>query len=445
MESRFMLKVVIPEGIPSLNKGEAAILEGLHEMLSQCGPHEITLYSPNSWRQDDARNYRSLARVVGGLNLHGQGDQAATKSAVRSRLRPNVTWWRLLGFAVLARGLGGWARHLCRDELLTSLAEADVILAAHDGMMGPIQSHIVRAGHILNKPVVLLGSGCGSSAYDNLSTASRRRLRYAARNATCCVVRDQRTYELLTACGVEERHLHLAPDPAVLLPPCATARVTEILDLQGIPQSARDHLCAIVPVEGGIVARESFAKESKPERKRERRVALWKELLQHLLSTTNAYVILLPHSLGPSSKNDDRHIAREIHSALAGMQERIQYLEDEYSPGELKGLMKRCRLVLSERAHAAIGSFSAGTPCVGFSVKRDIRMHSILHEMFGRPVCDLDEPDVPQLKSLITDEWNNASQTSAAMAARVENILAQARAAAEWVHARLKERLDGQL
>ena len=42
-----MLKVVIPENIPSLNKGEAAILEGIVTALAPLGNVLLTLFSPS--------------------------------------------------------------------------------------------------------------------------------------------------------------------------------------------------------------------------------------------------------------------------------------------------------------------------------------------------------------------------------------------------------------
>jgi|GEM_PF-4070288 len=426
-----MVKVIIPEGIPSLNKGEAAILEGIHEMLSLGGRHEITLFSPDSWIGDDSRNYGHLVKLVGGTSPLG-GEE-------RGRLLSYVVVSKMLGFAVLSRVLGGLVKHVVRDELFRSIYDADVILAAHDGMMGPGQSHIVRVGRIMNKPVVFCGSGMGSAA--EFGPRQKRQVRYAINNSIGCIVRDRTTYDDLRSCQVDEKRLYLAPDPAVLLSPCDDMRVAKILESQGIPGSTRGNLCTVVAAEGGIVARESFAAERDPDAKRRLRVGLWKELLSYLINSTNAYVVFLPHCIGPWPGNDDRRMARDIWNALGRDKDRVKCIEAEYSAGELKGIMKSCQLVLSERAHAAIGAFSAGTPCVGFAPKKDFRMHWIINGMLERPVYDLDAPDISQLKALVIDEWNNRQRTAAAMAGHVERILEQARAAAKWMHGRIEESL----
>jgi len=46
-----MTKVVIPEPIPSLNKGEKAILEGIRVAISVFDDISVSLYSP--WYEDD--------------------------------------------------------------------------------------------------------------------------------------------------------------------------------------------------------------------------------------------------------------------------------------------------------------------------------------------------------------------------------------------------------
>jgi polysaccharide pyruvyl transferase WcaK-like protein len=432
-----MIRVVIPEGIPSLNKGEAAILEGYHVMLSLCGPHEITLFSPDAWIQDDSMNYAHLAKVVGGINLYYQGDSRRE----RSRLRSYGTVSRLFACAVLSRLLGRRAKHLFKDELLTALLDADIILGGHDGRMDPGQFHIVRAGRIMGKPVVMYGGGKDSGPPVESSSRKKRQMTYAVAHSIACVVRDKGTYEYLRSCQVDEKYIRLAPDPAVLLPPCESAKVNDILSREGVPTAMRKNLCAVIVAEGGIVARESFRAEGDSDVKRTLRVGFWRELLSYLVDTTDVYVVFLPHCIGPSPRNDDRRMAKDIYDALICDKSRIKCVEQEYSAGELKGIMKSCQLVLSERAHAAIGAFSAGTPCVGFAVSGDRRMHNIVNGMFARPVHDLDAPDTSQLKKLTVDEWNNRQQTAAAMAGHVGRIVEQACETAEWVHGRIEESL----
>ena len=57
-----MIKILIPEDIPSDNKGEAALFFGMVESLKEIGPHQITLFSLHP--EKDIEQYAGKATVV---------------------------------------------------------------------------------------------------------------------------------------------------------------------------------------------------------------------------------------------------------------------------------------------------------------------------------------------------------------------------------------------
>ncbi len=131
-----MINVVIPEPIPSLNKGEAAILEGLWESLNKHGDFHITVYSPPSWFNDDSKNYKNKYNVVDGIDLYDLANNFLDNPAPRSRLHILKTWGKFILFALLTRISKDLATHIMKDSFLQALADADLILAGHDGMLG---------------------------------------------------------------------------------------------------------------------------------------------------------------------------------------------------------------------------------------------------------------------------------------------------------------------
>ena len=57
-----MARILICENVPSLNKGEMAILEGMRESLRELGKLELVMFSA---RPDiDAPRYSSLTQVI---------------------------------------------------------------------------------------------------------------------------------------------------------------------------------------------------------------------------------------------------------------------------------------------------------------------------------------------------------------------------------------------
>jgi polysaccharide pyruvyl transferase WcaK-like protein len=431
-----VIKVVIPEHIPSSNKGEEAILDGLLRALELCGEVSVTLFSPPDYHAINARNYAGKARVVSGLNLFESG----AREPDQDRLKHYRTRLKLLLFAALARISPRVAGRLIRDDLLAAMADADLILAGHDGQLVPEQGCLLLAARIMGKPVALFGGGKTLDA--RLPGRTRWLLRYAVNHAILCTVRDEGSLRYLLANGVDPAKVHLFPDPAVLLRPCSKERVQEILKAEGIPDPSEKPMFGLIAGSGNTGPLLSFSKVTDAATKRGMRAEFWVNMLLHLIDTTDAHFVFLPHCIGPSSSNDDRRTARDIMAGLPRGNERVTAIETEYSAAELKGLIRACDFLVSERAHALIGAFSVGTPCLALTVKEDGRMHNIIEKMFGMRTFHLNDPDANALNALLLEEWNHRRDRARQMAPAVERILGQAWVAARMLQERTFAALD---
>ncbi len=433
-----MITVAIPEPIPSLNKGEAAILEGIYAGLSAFEEIRLSVYAPSSWINDDRRNYTRF-EVVDGVDLfcgdHFYGDNR--KPLGRTYFLK--TRGKLLSYAVLSRVSRKAADLLFRDNLLKKMAQADIILAGHDGFLSYDHFWIVLAARLMGKPIALFGGGNDGRGRSPLRI--RKKFQFAVNNTILSTVRDAGTEEYLLANGISHDRFHLFPDPAVLLPPCSRERAQEIMKKERIPFQNGRPVFGLIPVRGGIVFDKSFSFEKDRASRYGTRLRFWADILAHLLSTTDAHFVFLPHCIGPSPRNDDRVVSREIFELLPHGKERCTLVENEYSAGEMKGLMRECSFVLGERTHGLIGSFSVGTPCLALTVKEDLRMHNIISRMFHLPTFNLNDPDIGQLKALLSDAWNTRDRTSKAMREHGEVIHTEA-----WKAARLlRDRINGAL
>lgn len=416
-----MLKVVIPEPITSLNKGEAAILEGLYEALRACGDFAISVYSPPDWFQDDKRNYDGRYTVVDGVDLLDIANKYLEKPAPRTRSHFFRTWGALLGYSVLYRLIGKSAMAYTKDNLLKAIMASDLILAGHDGMLAYEHFYLVLAGNIMNKPVAIYGGGNDGTTRQGLKL--RLFFRYMAARSLTFFVRDQGTRDYFVMNDAAPENVRLFPDPAVLLPPSCDMRVREILQNESVPDREDVPLYGLIPVRGGIVFDKSFSHEKDKVKKHGLRVAFWVEIMKHLLQTTNAHFVFLPHCIGPVGVNDDRIMNRDIYHALPEGKERITLIENEYSPGDLKGLVKRFDYVLGERTHGLIGAFSVGTPHIALTVEEDLRMHNIVNRMFGQKTFNMNHPDLEALKEILTQEWQCREETARVMKEHAARIL----------------------
>jgi len=434
-----VIKIVIPETIASTNKGEAAILEGIRESLASLGEIHLVVFSPQSQLVDDRRNYSGRYEVLTGCCLDDLDKARYSGLAAWSWYHKSVM--KLVLFSLIARISQRMARFLCSDELLNAMASADVIMAAHDGRMGPGQAFVVLASRIMGKPIALFGGGKGSTATNTWRT--RRLLQFAVRHSILCTVRDRGTRKFLVAQGVPEEQVHLFPDPAVLLRPSSENRVREIMRKEHIPDPNRTPLLGLVPVIGGVVARRCFSEATDKTTRRLMRVELWVEIVMHLLQYTEAHLVLLPHTVGPGPENDDRVMCREIFGHLKDTQGRVTLVDNEYSPAELKRIMKCCQFVLSERAHALIGALTAGTPGMALTVQEDARMHDIVEGMFNMKAFDLNTPDITEMKNVLSSEWDNRQVTATRMTSSITKIHREATTAAQLLVERIRAALGG--
>ncbi len=423
------LRVVIPEDCPTRNRGEAAILEGIRTSLGACGSCELTVYSPPHWIEDDTAYSIGEYQVVGGLNVFGE---------TTGRVQYYSRWGLLLLYSMLHRLSPRTAAMLSGDPHLHAIGDADLIVAGHDGCLSPLLFYLALAARIMNKPVAFFG---GSGSTGRYKWRWRKYLQFLVKNAILCTVRDQCSKDVLMMNDVPSDQVQVFPDPAVLLKPCEDARTLEILQAEGIPSPEAGPLYGLVPVRGGIVAWTSFSAERDEEKKHELRVELWKQIARHLLDTTNAHLVFLPHCTGPTRANDDRRMNRDIYDAISDSKNRITVIDTMYRAGELKGIMKLCDFVLGERAHALIGAVSVATPCVALTTEEDRRMHCIIRDAFDRVTYNLNAPQPSQLMELLTEEWDKRGQTREVMKRKATEIHDQALEAARLLHSRISSAL----
>ena len=86
------MKVIIAEPIPSLNKGEAAILRGIQEALNVCGDVKLTLYSPSGWVETDKKRYGDDISTISGVDLWDAENNFLSNPVQRSRTHFFKTW-----------------------------------------------------------------------------------------------------------------------------------------------------------------------------------------------------------------------------------------------------------------------------------------------------------------------------------------------------------------
>lgn len=119
----------------------------------------------------------------------------------------------------------------------------------------------------------------------------------------------------------------------------------------------------------------------------------YRQLIQYLLSETDATIALIPHVVWAS--NDDRTVLEQLYNDF-DQNPRLVLVDDHTAP-ELKYIISKCSFFVGARTHATIAAYSSCVPTlvVGYSVKA----RGIARDLFGTeegyvlPVQELVNPN----------------------------------------------------
>lgn len=125
-----------------------------------------------------------------------------------------------------------------------------------------------------------------------------------------------------------------------------------------------------------------------------------RELIKHILKTTNSTIALTPHVI--EEGNDDYALLSEFYQDFKRTK-RVILLPNNLNAIQYKGYISRMRFFIGARTHATIAAYSTEVPTMvlGYSVKS----RGIAKDLFGRERLVLGIKDISNKKKLI-DEFN---------------------------------------
>ncbi len=174
---------------------------------------------------------------------------------------------------------------------------------------------------------------------------------------SCILARESITWQALVQAGLKERS-YLVPDSAFLL---ETKK-------EPLPEGF---------LEGGTVGLNLSPMVVEKEREPGITLDNYRELIRHILDTTDMSVALIPHVVWKN--NDDRRVLNLLYQEFSDTG-RVVMIED-CGCEQLKGYIARCRFFIGARTHATIAAYSSLVPTlvVGYSVKA----RGIALDLFG--------------------------------------------------------------
>ena len=306
-----MTKILVPEDIPSHNKGEAALFYGLKESLKPYGGTDLTLFSLHP--DIDRRNYSGEAAIVDARGvtpahvLDGQG----------GKITKTFNYLKFMGkhllFGLLYKCFGVGAANCMPGQVWKAYAEADLILMSHDSFYAPLyhgtQALLFR---LMRKPAVIYAATVKRKGSDKTSLKARLMdawSAYTLRKLTGISLREDYSKAYLDEIGVTDRALPVAvhPDLAFIVAPSDKEAALNLLRREGVPENP--------PLIGMAVSQRkldfAFPDQKIPDRHNQALAPII-EAVNYLTDIMDATVVFIPHSIGPTAILDDRITADRI-------------------------------------------------------------------------------------------------------------------------------------
>ncbi len=400
-----MVKIFIAEEIPSLNKGEAAILFGMLESFRSLGDVEVSLLSFHP--EIDRPRYSNRVKIIDGIkDLHLMS--CFDQSMIIKLFESIVVMSQYLFFLALYKILGLNALKIIKKEIWKEYYESDLIIIGHDGVISGLfgqipfsQVYNLFLAKIFKKPIVVYG---GSIAVfkNKLQLIIAK---FILNRVNLITLRAETSYKYLENIGINMTHTHFTADMAYLLPPASPKRVREIMLLENIDESDEPVIGITVTKK---ICRLAFPDIENAEVRYQKSVRLFSQVVDYLIDTLNTAIIFIPHCIGPGKELDDRIVASDIYQ-LVKNKHSVKVISREYTPEELKGLVGHFDLVIGERLHSVVGSVSMYVPSIAilYPSPRNKILSGVLDEKW---ICDIKAIDFNLLISKIVDIWSEREE-----------------------------------
>lgn len=406
------MKIFIAEEIPSLNKGEAAILYGMIESFRVLQPAEVSLLSFSA--ETDKKAYKNLKIIDASDNLNLSNDFQKNK---KSKLFQSFLVFIRYLYAILLYKLKFSFKS--EGSIWKEYFETDIIIIGHDGTFSGFFGSIPFL-HVYNlliaksfkKHIVIYGGSIElQNKFQNIIA------RYILKRVDLITLRDENSFQHYNDLNVNNNNVFLTADLAFLLNPIPLSDAKELLINEGISFKK--------PLIGMTVTKEIF-NSCFPEIKNidikyEKSISLFSELIDYMVESFDVSIIFLPHCIGPGKDLDDRIVSKDVYDMVKN-KDKVYLIENEYSPDQLKGMMGHMELFIGQRLHSVIGSLSMKIPSIAIlhAFNRNKILSDVLDEKWVIKTYNL---EFEMIKNSIDDLWANRMEVKKVLESNIPKVI----------------------
>lgn len=232
-------------------------------------------------------------------------------------------------------------------------------------------------------------------------------------------VRDKITYDYLTRMNI--KNLKLVHDSAFVLEPSDMKNVSQILEQSGLKDKE------YIGLNISVLLYNLYKEKGRDYALEMAEYVTW------LNKTFNMPVVLIPHQIFPSCLNyseiefesrggDDRYAINKV-LELTNENVRVYGLLNEYSPMELKGIIKGSQIFIGGRMHSVIAAISTATPAIILQYSHKAGGMMKFLNLEGQ-LWDVDE-SIEKLYDLTLKLWENKVEIKETLNSKLPHILTE--------------------
>ncbi|GEM_PF-507721 len=383
-------------------------------------PRSVLIWGGDSWA-----NRGDAAVLAGTLAMLRQQWPDACVTVASDR--PEQTRPPEAGVPAVRRRSMGFLRSLWQADLVL-WGGGQMIQNASSKLFLFFQIAFLVMALILRKNVICFAQGVGPVS----GAASRFLIRAVLERLRLIMVRDSASAQRLLALGLAPERVQVTADPSFCLEPAPQRDVAALLQRMGVQ---RPFLAVALRRWG------HYKGDWLPVRLTRRTLSAahqqWFAVfcrdmaaaLDAFRKETGLDILFVP--MCPGGDQEDDQVARSVLAEMAG-QEGLYLLDEDVSPGLLKGLLGNASLVLAMRTHAGMLAADAGAPVafLSYQGKGEGFLDEVGLSEYG---LDVDSFSLERVRALLFRAWRDRAWLQAKLAERLPALRVRARQNMELV------------
>jgi len=415
------IKIMILENIPSMNKGEMLILDGMLESFKIFDDYKVSLLSDMPYI--DIERYESRDVEVIDIRKSFCISKDTNNNPFLRYFYSIFVFIQHLLFVIFYKIFDKNVLKLFKANIWNEYLDNDLFIIGHNGSFSagwamlktPLTFYyfyIIIFAKIIGKKIVIYGG----------SIPRFKRFKWFLNNITkitlnkidLITLREESSYDNLKIIGFNGKAFVL-PDLAFLSPPYTQ---NNVLNLNSELKNIKNDKFLIGMTITREIAFKSYSED--PSESYHIHILLISELIDQLTNNYDSFVILIPHCIGPIKEIDDRSVHNDIYSLLKN-KDSVLVLTEEYDSLDLKKLISNLDLLIGERIHSVINALTVSTPSIAISWSQDQRLN-IVKPLIKDYIFHSDSLESEIVLEKIDYIFKNQDEVSNQIKIQVENL-----------------------